>query len=210
VTENEFLELLARGHELPGVEFKGPGPRTDKPLFARVTRAVLGMSNHRDGGLVIIGVAESEEGFLLRGVSDKDLDTWKYDDVAEALTVFSDPSVSFEMEIFPYEGNNFVILSVSEFEDIPVLCRKTYNHKDPKSKKQVTILREGACYVRTKRKPETSEIPSQTEMRDLLDLATDKGLQKFVRRARAAEIAISRTERPSDQERFDKQLGDLK
>lgn len=62
-----------------------------------------------------------------------------------------------------------VALQIREFESIPILCRKNYDD----------ILRAGACYVRSRRKPETVEIPNQEDMRDLLDLATEKGLRKY-------------------------------
>jgi hypothetical protein len=50
VTEEDFAKLLARGYESRGVEFKGPGIRTEKLFLARVVRAILGMANSRDGG----------------------------------------------------------------------------------------------------------------------------------------------------------------
>lgn len=56
VRDDQFVELLALGHEQQGVEFKGPGPRTDKYLQGKVLRAILGMANRRDGGHIIIGV----------------------------------------------------------------------------------------------------------------------------------------------------------
>lgn len=61
MTNQEFASYLALNHELQGVEFKGPGPRSDKQLFAKVVRAVLGIANRRDGGLLIIGV--DDKGF---------------------------------------------------------------------------------------------------------------------------------------------------
>ncbi len=56
MTDQEFDTLLHRGYETNGVEFKGPGKRTDRAFLAQVVRAILGMANRRDGGLVIIGV----------------------------------------------------------------------------------------------------------------------------------------------------------
>ena len=50
VTEEQLEEYLARGHEVTGVEFKSPGPRSSPLLQAKVVRAAVGMSNHRDGG----------------------------------------------------------------------------------------------------------------------------------------------------------------
>ena len=197
LTEQQFRELLAPGYERYGVEFKGPGDRDDKQFLVQVARAVLGMTNRRDGGLVIIGV---DDGGNAVGLSDDQLATWSYDHVAASLAEYADPYVSFELQVLSYDGRSFVILRVAEFEEIPVLCKQGYQK----------VLRKGACYVRTRRMPETSEIPSQTEMRELLELAVDKGVRKFIKRARATDLLTSGPVPPTDQGRFEEQLEDLR
>ena len=49
-------------------------------------------------------------------------------------------------------------------------------------------------------------------MRDLLELATDKGVQRFLERARRVGLIAlpSVTPQPTDQELLDQQLGDLR
>lgn len=42
-------------------------------------------------------------------------------------------------------------------------------------------MRKGACYVRGRGKVQTTEIPSQTEMRELLELAVSKRIQQYIR-----------------------------
>lgn len=207
MTDREFEEILARGHERRGTEFKGPGPRTDRYFFARVTRAVLGMANHRDGGLVVIGIEDKNSVIKPVGLNAADLATWNHDEVSTSLAVYADPSVSFDLQVLDYKGNRHVILKIHEFEDIPVLCRQDYMRGDE------VVLRKGACYVRSKHKPETSEIPSQEDMRDLLDLATDKGVSKFVARAvKSGLIIVSPpgATAPADKELFEAQLADLR
>ena len=82
------------------------------------------------------------------------------------------------MEVKEYNGNQYAVILVEEFDDIPVLCKRDYGHRGHQ------VLRNGACYVRPRRKPETSEIPTQAERRDLLDLATDKMVSAYIERAR--------------------------
>ncbi len=197
LTEQQFRELLSPGYEPYGVEFKGPGYRSDRQFLVQVARAVLGMANRRDGGLVIIGV---DDGGNAVGLAADQRATWDYDDVAASLAEYADPYVSFALQPLAYEGRDFVILHVAEFDEIPVLCRRDYTG----------VLRKGACYVRTRRMPETSEIPSQTEMRELLELAVDKGVRKFIERARATGLLTSGPVPPTNQERFDEQLEDLR
>ena len=204
MASQEIGELLALAHELRGVEFKAPGPRTNKPLFARVARAVLGMANHQHGGLVVIGVDDSASKLTPIGLSPEQVETWKYDDVADSLAVYADPSVSFELAVREYAGESYVVIQVYEFEDVPVLCKKDY--QDAKGE---SILRKGACYVRSRRKPETSEIPSQEDMRDLLDLATEKRVRGFYAMAHTAGVMADGATRLSDEGLFNSQLAEL-
>jgi len=199
MTDEEFAEILARGHEATGVEFKGPGPLSNRQLVAQVVRAVLGMANKRDGGRVIIGVEDIGGVLNPVGLNDQDLATWRYDNVADRLAVYADPSVSFELEVKEYNGNRYVILHVAEFADIPVLCKRDYQG----------VLRNGACYIRTRRKPETTEIPRQADMRDLLDLATEKRLQEYLALLQRVGLIILPSMVPPSTERFEQQRSDL-
>ena len=193
----EFSEIIARGREQRGVEFKCGGSKKDKRLLTKVARAMMGMANRRDGGRVIIGIDEDENGGPVPdGLMAEDLSTWNYDDLANSLAEYTDPNINFDLEIVEYENKKFVVLIVHELEDIPVLCKKDYPD----------VLRAGACYVRTRRKPETVEIPTQTDMRDLLDLAIEKGVRRFVARARAAGLSLSGQLLPTDAELFNEQL----
>jgi predicted HTH transcriptional regulator len=202
VTDEDFIQILALAHELRGVEFKSPGPISNGRLIAQVVKAMLGMCNRRDGGTVIIGVEDNQGVLNQVGLSETDLAEWNYDAVADQVARYADPSVSFALEAKEYQGNSYVVLEVEEFADIPVLCKRSYDD----------VLRDGACYVRTRRKPETSDIPTQADMRDLLDLAIEKGVTQFLERARRVGLFSTPTvESPAtDQELFDEQLGDLR
>lgn len=213
MTEQEFEEILGLGHEINGVEFKGPGIRSDKPFFARVVRAILGMANRRDGGLVIIGVEENNIGeYKLEpvGLTDEQLATWSnYDALSGAVNQYARPSVSFDLEApFLYNSMRFVVIEVNEFDQIPILCSKDSGTRISTDQ----ILRKGACYVRSRHKPETSEIPSEEEMRELLELATDKGVMRFLARAEKAGLyrsIPSPPTSPSDRELFRDQIEDM-
>ena len=178
MTDDEFAQILSLPHELSGIEFKGPGRLTDGRLRAQIVRAILGMSNRRDGGSVIIGVEDNRGTPNPVGLGHDDLETWTYDNLSDQVASYADPSLSFDFEIKTHQQDQFVVIEVAEFDDIPVLCKRDYSHRGHQ------VLRSGACYVRTRRKPETTEIPIQAEMRDLLDLATDKMVAVYIARAR--------------------------
>jgi predicted HTH transcriptional regulator len=207
VTEQDFKNHLDLGHETNGVEFKGPGIRTDKSFLAKVVRAVLGMANRRDGGLVFIGVEATKLEPV--GLSDKEAVSWSnYDDLSVSVNEYARPSVSFDVEPLNSQERKFVIIRVHPFGDIPILCCKDYVEPG----KKPPTLRRGACYVRSRHKPETSEIPSEEAMRELLELAIDKGVEKFVTRARKAGLyptTEASPASPSDEELFKDQDEDL-
>jgi predicted HTH transcriptional regulator len=207
MTPEELEELIAAGHEIRGVEFKSPGPRTDKQLFARVTRAVLSMANRPDGGTVVVGVSEPGKGSLkVSGLSVADQATWTHDEVSAGLAAYADPFVSVALETVALRGKTVLVIRVQSFAEVPVICKKDYS--DPKGK---PVLRAGAVYVRTRRMPETSEVPSQTEMRELLDSAIQKGVRKFLKQWSAAGLGLTPAPAlPTDDEQFDSELGDLK
>lgn len=202
ITDREFAEVMGLSHELRGVEFKGPGRSSDGRLLAQVTKAVLGMANRRDGGRVIIGVEDHGGVLDPVGLSEDQLGTWNYDDVADRIDVYADPNVTFDLEVIEYTGNGYVVIQVEEFNDIPVLCKKAYGD----------VLRDGACYVRPRRKPETSDIPTQADMRDLLDLAIEKGVRRYLAQAVRVGLIASQTvtQSATDQERFNDQLRDVR
>lgn len=199
MTDEEFAGILALGRETSGVEFKGPGPLSNGRLMAQVVRALLAMANRQGGGSVIIGIEDNRGTANPVGLNSDDLHTWTFGAVSDQVARYADPSVSFGLETKEYNGGKYIVIDVEEFSAIPVLCKRSYND----------VLRDGACYVRTRRKPETSDIPTQTEMRDLLDLAIDKGVSLYLERARRLGLYVPPDGTyPSDQEQFDEQLGD--
>jgi hypothetical protein len=199
LSAEEIEDNLKFGYEGRGVELKGAGLRTDAHLFAKVARAALGLGNLRDGGHVIIGVADGEPDKLLPGLSEEDLASWlAYDDVARKLAEYADPPLEFDITGNELSsGVTVAVIQVFEFADLPHLCAKDYPD----------VLRKGALYVRPRKVPETSEIASHVEMRDIIDLATEKSLRAYIRTAERAGVTLAPGERePSDEERFEAEL----
>ncbi len=200
MTDEDFTRIMELGHELSGVEFKSPGSISNRRLIAQVIKAILGMCNRRDGGTVIIGVADDQGVLNQVGLTESEVSEWSYDSLADQIARYADPSASFRLDVKEYDGNPYVVIEVEEFADIPVLCKRSYDD----------VLRDGACYVRPRRKPETSEIPTQADMRDLLELAIDKGVTQFLERAQRVGLTSRAEVRATDQEQFDEQLGELR
>src|ERR1019366_1316467 len=79
---------------------------------------------------------------------------------------------------------HMLVIAIHEFSDVPVICKRSLADGNK------MILRDGAIYVRSNRKPESREVANYDEMRELLDIATDRGVRRFVTRAETAGIDV--------------------
>jgi predicted HTH transcriptional regulator len=134
-------------HELLDVEFKGAGKRGDNPLFGRVVRAAIAMANRRDGGTIIIGVADLNANLRLDGLTPKQLETWKYEEIANGLNSYTSSHIEFERQQYEQDGKSFLVLSIHELASVPVMCIKEYRDGSNERmlyKERTIILREGA------------------------------------------------------------------
>lgn len=194
ITEERFVEIVRYNKEQSGVEFKCAGSMDDKPFVATVVRAILGMSNRSGGGLVIVGIGDDHINIWPTGIPADQLQTWRFDRLADIVAVYADPTARFEMQVLDYDSKRFVILEVAEFDDVPVLCRRSYGD----------TLHEGTLYVRSRRKPETVSVRSVQDLRDVIELALKNHLARYLRLSSAAGITLA--SKPTDDDLFAQQI----
>jgi predicted HTH transcriptional regulator len=197
LTSEDFLESIQVLKENRAKEFKRSAPWKEKAFQCKIIKSILALSNLQDGGRIIFGVKQLPSGeFELEGMSDADLATFKEDDVASLAAEYADPFVKIEVNRFKHSNKNFLVIQIDEFYEIPVLCSK-----------DGPDIRRGALYMRSTRIPETVEVPSQTEMREVLDLAVAKNIRKFYRMQALAGIRIAPPQ--TDGDMFNRQIQDL-
>jgi hypothetical protein len=205
----EIEAALSGGYELRGFEVKGPGPRTDTHLFAKVTRAALSMGNLRDGGHVVIGIDDGDLPAMLPGLDADDLASWlEPDHVARTVAEYADPPLHLQIaSVCLSNGVAVAVIQVFEFADIPHLCAKGYQAKTSGPTER-EVLRKGALYVRPRKLPETSEVASSVDMRDIIHLATEKALRAYIETAERAGLALTTTKESTtlrDDESYDEE-----
>jgi predicted HTH transcriptional regulator len=111
----------------------------------KIIKAILCMSNLRDGGDIIIGVEKDIDGkYEAIGLNDIDSKTYDREKVLEAANSYADPFIDIDLKTFPIEDKWLVVIYVHEFKEIPVVCKKNFQG----------ILEQGRIYARTFRKPE--------------------------------------------------------
>jgi len=201
MNNKEFLGIIELGRESRNLEFKGSAAWTDADFRAKLIKTSLAFSNVRDGGMIVIGVEESEEGsFSFDGVEPAHLDTFSPDDVASQVAQYADPYAKVQVERIENEQKVFVVIQTEEFDEMPVVCKKDGRCN----------LRRGAIYTRSRRMPETVEVPSQTEMREILEMATEKRVRKLLEMQERLKLPPFSSPGPTDDDRFDAQIAELR
>jgi predicted HTH transcriptional regulator len=198
--KKQFLELIQIGREGRNLEFKQSTPWIESEFKAKIVKSVLAFTNVRDGGWIIIGVEQQSDGtFKPVGVQPDHLAAYNGDDIASHVAEFADPYAKIPLCKIDLDSTSYVAIRVEEFDDIPVICKKDGFNK----------LRRGDIYTRTYRIPECAEVPSQTEMREILDMAIEKRLRKQLETLSRTGIPISSTPVSDDEEKFKSQRRDL-
>lgn len=205
--DEQELKALVKFGERRDVEIKGPGSVDDLLFSGRVARAALALSNHRDGGFIIIGAVQiaGSASFELSGMNAAQLARWRNKDVVlDKLGPYGAPQIVCELEHVPVHLGCAAI-RVQQFAGTPVICTKDYTHGDLK-------LRRGALYCRPaggKPRSVTPENPEQ--MQEVLDIAIEIGIRRFFEPARAADIVTGgpAPAASNDAELFRKQRGEL-
>jgi hypothetical protein len=85
---------LDRAIEAPEVDFKRSAPWD--ALKYKIVKASMGMGNLRDGGILVVGVAEEVASWVLEGISDANLSTYDSDVMKDLVNRFVSPAARFE------------------------------------------------------------------------------------------------------------------
>lgn len=167
---SELEEILEGGTETQSIEFKGACTWNLDTFL----KHILAMANVRDGGHIIIGVDEGEDGTYVRtGVSEEQRDSYKIDDIRDQVAPFADPHVNFSIG-FPEDtqGKQYCLIRVLQFDEVPVICRK-----------DSVKTNKGCIYYRSRdRRAESVSVSNSYDMRDILIDATVKMMQKLKER----------------------------
>jgi len=185
IPKEQLAMLLEAGYETRSIEFKSPFLWSDdnsKWLKEKVVRAVLGMTNTRSGGQIIIGVSEDNNRIILDGLTNKQLNSFNdYDGIKGFIDGFSYTGTIFDISCGSFENKKFIIFTILEFYEIPVICKKDGMERD--------ILKKDIIYARSMKSPYSTIQATYLELREVIHMAVDKetydlGKRGWVRKTR--------------------------
>lgn len=196
MSEIDIDTLVNYHQEERWLEFKQTMLWSDRAIQARIVKTILAMSNIKDGGWIVIGKEEQQDGtFVKRGMTEEHFNSYDSDHVKTVVGNYADPCALIDLEKKEIESLRYVIIRVNEFDDIPVICKRSYSD----------ILQEGTIYTRTMGgRPESIPVPSQTEMREIIRMAVTKGVRRWFEQMSGVGVPME-----GDEARFRRQMEDL-
>jgi len=161
MTTEELEQLLEGGAETQRIDFK----ESCNWNVVKFAKDIMALSNLKDGGYIVLGLKEKHNYFERTGVTEEHKNSFKIDVMKDQMSAFADPNVDFQID-FKKDKNDklFIIITVNEFREIPVICKK-----DSDDTKAGTIY-----YRNSNRRIESAPVSNSYDMRDIIRLATFK------------------------------------
>ena len=177
--EAEVELYIQHGKEERYLEYKGAMGWSSDFTKVAIAKAMMAMSNLRNGGVIVVGMKEIQRGtWEPDTMTAEQVASFTQDDIAQWVNDYAVPALHFTVESFLLEANHFVVIKVREFDGFPTMCRK------PRTFRGREELKRGAVYYRSNAKNESAHISSDEDMRELITLAVDKRVAQSIQRLR--------------------------
>ena len=165
------VEAIQASRETRWVEYKRSKPWAD--LQWKIIKAALGMGNLKEGGLVIIGMAEDNQEWSPTGIHQKHVETYDTDEITTALNKYISPHLEPVILRVPLDKKEFLAIHFPGFEDAPLICKKN----PPDTAKEFV---KGGFYVRPPGLARTTKVESAEQMRELIELVARSRARRII------------------------------
>lgn len=166
-------------------------------LKYKITKTTMAMANLRDGGIIIIGVAERNGNFVLEGIRVEHLETFDPDNINDFINKYASPPLGVNLVRVEHNGKEYLAIEAQMFKQSPIICKKTYEGKEK--------LKEGAIYIRPLGKAQTTQANKAEDIAQLLKLAAELRAAEMI--GTCERIGMAPAE--SDPDKFEEELGGL-
>ena len=153
-------------------------------LQAKVIKAVLGLTNNRNGGVIILGVNDDGAGNReYVGLTEEQLATFRnVEAMQDCIGSYADLPIVFSVkQISVGEGEDvktFIAININEFAESPVLAKKDLAVTKPNGREEY-VIREGDLYVRSQSGRFGTVKASRVEFDEVVRLAHEKSEQRI-------------------------------
>ena len=169
----QLIGIIESNCESKSLDYKGPmsWDTKDKKSSCGLVKDIIAIAN-TEGGCIVIGVAEKDEGFELIGVTSDQAGTFESTALCQFIQNYSDPPINVRVQKVSHKEKKLVILEIPRFKDTPHVCQKDVPD----------VLSDRTLYVRTDNN-ESAPIKSSSDFRALIENAirnrTDSLLTSF-------------------------------
>ncbi len=167
ISEAHLRELLAQRSERKNLDYKESLNWNTAASDGKceLVKDILALLNTQDGGHIVFGVRNDTFEFV--GLSEDDFASFDPTKLNDFLQRYTDPAASCDVQKLSVDGLRSVVITVPEFRDVPIICKRDANSSSDSSK---LILKAGGLYIRTD-KATSVLVPSAETMRDLMNRA---------------------------------------
>lgn len=194
----ELIPFLLATSESSHIDAKGPTSWDDDVNSAKLSKDIAAFANSTDGGVLVIGKSEKENGsFELVGLTEEQARSFETTKVANWVNSRFSPPIHLQCHRVEYESKLFIVITVKEFQDIPILCVKTFQDRHHPKKHHLSSR---TIYVRTAN-AESAPLGTENQMRELIGLATKKRGDELITSFRSLLQGRSLVQQQSDDEK---------
>jgi predicted HTH transcriptional regulator len=115
-----LVDAIRAAVETRATEFKASRPFVD--LRWKIVKSCMAMANLRDGGRIIIGMAQRGGRCYPDGMEAEHMVGYTFDTIFELVNRHARPSISLTVRTVELDSRNFVGIEVREFERVPIFC----------------------------------------------------------------------------------------
>jgi hypothetical protein len=133
-----------------------------------LAKDIIAMANTRDGGTIVIGIAEVGSGWEFIGLTPDQVATFDVTKVHDFVKQRAAPSVILYSRVIERQGKLFVVLQIPEFDDQPHICTK-----DAATSGGKVVFRRGDLLARTVGAA-SERLADDVAVRQLLNLAVQR------------------------------------
>jgi predicted HTH transcriptional regulator len=175
--EQRLLQAIDFGIETRTIEFKSA--LHFDILKYKITKCAQGMSNNRDGGVIVVGINEPTQGqFEFVGLTDELLADFGRDRLYTFINSFASPAIEHRRLEVVVDSRTFLGLIVPPLGRTPTICKNDTPQTVTDSR---DVTRRGDIFIRPAHSISTERVSSAADLEPILNACANIRAAEIVR-----------------------------